>query len=148
MQTLRDSIQRWRWSREAVGQLFTRDLTTDCVIIERATVLTPAWAIRTRVKFDTAKAMSEREQLFEVGLHCVGFWHTHPEPLPEPSDDDRVLAREHALAAKPALSGLVFVIVGTTPPPAGLRVWIDDGRELRMARASNDRGLPASDGGK
>jgi hypothetical protein len=31
------------------------------------------------------------------------------------------------------VSGVVFVIVGTLPMPAGLRVWIDNGVELRQA---------------
>ena len=77
--------------------------------------------------------MAEREAMFVEGMHCVGFWHTHPEQAPHPSSEDRSLAREHALAAQPDLTGLVFVIMGTLPTPMGLRVWVDDGRELMRA---------------
>jgi len=133
LRTLRGRVQRWRWSNESVGQLYTRDLTTDCVVVDRATVLTPTCAAWSRVEFDTERAMAERTTLFQEGFHCIGFWHTHPEGMPTPSTEDRELAREHARAAKPQLAGLVFVILGTVPAPAGLRVWIDDGSELREA---------------
>lgn len=133
--TLQGQTQRWRWSKESVGQLFTKDLTSDCVAIDRATVLTPTWAVSSRVRFDTARAMVEREALFKESFHCIGLWHTHPEPTPTPSEEDRTLAREHAFAAKPQLAGLVFVILGTMPAPTGLRVWVDDGSQLREAVA-------------
>jgi hypothetical protein len=135
VQTLRAHAQRWRWRKESVGQLFTRDLTSDFVVVDCATVLAPTWAARSRVRFDTQRAMQEREAFIEQGLHCIGLWHTHAEPTPQPSLEDRTAARDHALAALPQLSGLIFVIVGTTPPPAGLRVWVDDGSALYEARA-------------
>ena len=77
---------------------------------------------------------------FENGLHCVGLWHSHPEPLPTPSDEDKALAREHALAASGQLVGLIFAITGTRPMPDSLRVWIDDGEVLRMANAQTYAG--------
>jgi proteasome lid subunit RPN8/RPN11 len=132
-ETILGHVQRSRSSKESVGQLFTRDLTTDPVVAEVATVLAPTRAAWARVTFSTACAANERELLFKSGLHCIGFWHTHPEPSPTPSTDDRLLAREHALAAQPQLAGIVFVIVGTGRPPAGVRVWVDDGRDLREA---------------
>lgn len=121
-------------SKEAVGQLYTRDLTCTPVRVEAATLLKPSWARRAAVGFDTAKAKNERAQMFDNGLHCVGFWHTHPQQFPEPSEEDRQLARDHAVAAWPQLAGIVFVIVGTHAFPAGLRVWVDDGAKLRLAR--------------
>ena len=138
LQVLDSHAQRRRGSKESVGQLFARDLTSACVVVEVATVLPPTWAAWARVRFDTRRAMTEREAIFEKGLHCIGLWHAHPEPAPEPSSEDRALAREHALAAKPQLSGLVFVIVGTLPVPSGLRVWVDDGQELRLADLVDD----------
>jgi proteasome lid subunit RPN8/RPN11 len=90
-----------------------------------------SWA---RVTFDTSQANQERARLFKEGWHCVGIWHTHPEPMPSPSPDDRQLAREHALAARGYLDGLVFAILGNGPLPQSLRVWIDDGTELRMTK--------------
>ncbi len=128
-----ESAQRHSWSKESVGQLFTRDLASTRVLVEASTLLMPTLATRARVRFETAAATIERQAMFERGLHCVGLWHTHSQPAPEPSPDDRALARDHARAAMPQVSGVVFVIVGTLPMPAGLRVWVDNGHELRRA---------------
>jgi proteasome lid subunit RPN8/RPN11 len=140
LQTLLDRVQHLRTSKESVGQLFVRDLMQDPVVVEVATVLVPTRAAWARVTFDNDLAMTEREALFEKGLHCIGLWHTHPEPSPTPSTDDRMLAREHALAARPQLAGIVFVIVGTIPAAAGIRVWVDDGIALLAATVDEKRG--------
>lgn len=122
-------------SREAVGQLYTRDLTSTSVLVEHASLLVPRRASRGRVQFDPTKAYTERIALFRRGLHCIGIWHTHPERLPSPSGEDKLLARDYAIAAKPALAGIVFVIVGTLPAPNAFRVWVDNGNELCPAEA-------------
>jgi proteasome lid subunit RPN8/RPN11 len=127
------SVQRGAASKERVGQLYARDLTIDTVEIVKATQLTPRWASFAKVKFDPKVAMAERIEMFDEGLHCVGLWHTHPEPKPTPSPEDRQLAKDYALAAKPQLAGIVFAIVGTSPFPLGLRVWVHDGRQLQIA---------------
>ena len=128
-------VQRqWR-SRESVGQLYSRDLVGDRVVVSEATVLSPIWAAWAKVRFDTEKAARERQALFQRGMHCIGLWHSHPEPSPQPSLEDRALARDHALAAQGQLTGIVFAIVGTLPLPAGLRVWIDDRRDLTVAES-------------
>ncbi|AEB85309.1 Mov34/MPN/PAD-1 family protein [Alicycliphilus denitrificans] len=132
LRTLRAHVQRRPGSHESVGQLYSRDLTSDCIVIEEATLLTPTWAAWARVQFDPRRAATERAKKFERGLHCVGLWHTHPEEFPSPSSDDRVLAREHALAARGQLTGLVFAILGTRPLPVGLRVWVDDGEAMQL----------------
>jgi proteasome lid subunit RPN8/RPN11 len=138
LRTLRLHVQHRPRSRESVGQLYSRELTSDRIQVELATVLTPTWAAWARVKFDTTGAAAERAARYKSGLHCVGLWHTHPEPLPHPSSDDRALAREHAVSARGQLNGLVFAIVGTLAMPSGLRVWVDDGEELQLAEHVED----------
>lgn len=130
---LGNHVQHRRRSRESVGQLFSRNLVTNDLVIEEATVLRPVHAAWATVSFDVQQAMAEREVMFQRGLHCIGLWHTHPETRPEPSPKDRALARDHALSARPQLDGFVFVIVGTQPYPAGLWVGVDDGTILRRA---------------
>jgi len=115
---------------ESVGQLYARDLTASVIIVERATKLRAKSASRVKVKFDPKEAYAERKVLFESGLHCVGLWHTHPEPTPSPSGDDKRLARDYALSAKSHVAGIVFAIVGNRPLPEGLRIWVDDGSKL------------------
>jgi proteasome lid subunit RPN8/RPN11 len=119
--------------RESMGQLYTRDLTGQSVLVELATRLRPRVAGWSRVQFDPKKALEERQELFTQGLHCIGLWHTHPEAHPIPSGEDRQLARNYAAAASQQVQGIVFVIVGTQPHPNGFRVWIDDGMKLRTA---------------
>lgn len=126
--------QTGRHSRESVGQLYTRDLTRATVSIDHATWMRPKLASWARVKFDPKKALAERVALFEQGFHCVGIWHTHPEPYPAPSGEDRTLARDYAISAKSQLDGIVFVIVGTRAHPNAYNVWVDDGLELLTAR--------------
>lgn len=116
---------------ESVGQLYSRDLTRPILLVERATKLPTSMASRTKVKFDPKQAFEERKQLFKDGLHCVGIWHTHPEPYASPSGEDKVLARDYAQSARVQVPGIVFAIVGTVPYPHGLRVWFDDGNSLR-----------------
>jgi proteasome lid subunit RPN8/RPN11 len=135
LRTLRAHVQRKPGSRESVGQLYSRDLTTDCIVIEEATVLTPTWAAWARVQFDPRRAAAERVTKFENALHCVGIWHSHPERVPSPSDEDKALARDHAVAASGQLTGLVFAIIGSRSEPDSLKVWIDDGEVLRIANA-------------
>ena len=129
--TLGGHVQHDFRSRESVGQLYARQLTGDCVIVEHVTVLRPTRAWFNRVQFDTKGAMAERQRLHRQGLHYIGLWHTHPEATPHPSREDLALARDHARAAKPERNGLVFAILGTAPPrDGGLRVWVDDGHAL------------------
>lgn len=133
LETIASRAQVTRASNESVGQLFSRDLTQERVVVGLATVLLPSWAAWARVRFDTAAAMSERQRLFDAGWHCLGLWHTHPEPIPRPSDEDERLAKEHAIAAIDQLNGLVFAIAGALPAQAGMRVWVHDGQVLHSA---------------
>jgi len=120
-------------AKENVGQLYSRNLTEPIVSVDLATRLNPKRAWRGRVEFDRKKALTEREMYFKKGWHCVGIWHTHPEAVPSPSLEDCTLARDYAIAAKPHIEGIVFVIVGTKPAPDGISMWIDDGLDLLHA---------------
>lgn len=131
--------QKSRFSRESVGQLYARDLTAGVIQVDLATRLPPSWSAWSRVQFNMRQATREREQRFLEGWHCVGFWHTHPEPHPTPSGEDRAFARDHAKAAKTEVSGLVFAILGNREMSESLRVWFDDGCSLRpMAQVATD----------
>jgi proteasome lid subunit RPN8/RPN11 len=127
------SAPRGPRSKESVGQFFSRDLTAECIVVNVATVLKPTLAAWAKVASTPHAPWLNERRCSKQGLHCIGLWHTHPEAVPEPSPEDRALAREHARAARPLLTGVVFAIVGTRSTPAGVRVWVDDGHELREA---------------
>lgn len=135
LQTLQSHAQRKWWSKEAAGQLFSKEPGSDIVRIDAVTKLPAKVATRTGLRLDLPAVRKEREVLFEQGLHCLGFWHTHPEPVPTPSPDDIALAADHASASSATFGGLVFVIVGTVPAPAGVGVWVHDGTALWPAPA-------------
>jgi proteasome lid subunit RPN8/RPN11 len=97
-----------------------------------ATVLKPAWAAWTGVQFRRQEAVEQRAALLGQGLHCVGFWHTHPEPECRPSPTDAQLAADHADAAKATLNGLVFVIASNRPAFQGWYVAIHDGTKFHQ----------------
>lgn len=130
---LKSHVQRGWVKREVVGQLYARDLTAEVVIVEVVTMLPAKWSAFAGVGFDLRDAEAERERLFEQGLHCLGFWHTHPEPIPHPSGTDLQLAADHANASKSLFSGLLFLIVGKAPFPQGLGVWLHDGHQALRA---------------
>lgn len=135
LQALQSHAQRKWWSREAAGQLFSKEPDSDMVRVDAVTKLPSRVATRTGLRLDIPAVRKEREVLFEQGLHCLGFWHTHPEPVPTPSPDDIALAADHASASSATFGGLVFVIVGTAAAPAGVGVWVHDGSTLWPALA-------------
>lgn len=120
-------------TKEAVGQFYARDLTTSSVIVDVVTCLKPKSSWFAGLKIDISTVNRERAEMFAQGLHCLGFWHSHPEAVPQPSFTDRALAASHAKAAKEEFSALLFVIFGTDPFPRGLGVWFHDGTEFLRA---------------
>lgn len=126
-------VQKGRLAKEAAGQLYARELSGDAIHVEVATVLAEARSTRTNVLVDIPSAEAERVARFAQGFHCVGFWHSHPEPVPHPSGEDLMFAADHARAARSHLTGLVFVIVGTARFPEGLCVGLHDGVRWTLA---------------
>lgn len=114
--------QRHLLQREAGGQLFAR-LDGDAVTVEVATG--PRRTDRRHrysYRPDRAAEQAEIDRLFDSGLHYVGDWHTHPERLPHASAKDVATILDLAARSHHSLSGLLLVIVGTAPLPAGLFV--------------------------
>lgn len=112
---------RW-WQREAGGQLFIRFDMPDIVVEEATGPRRTDW--RTRSTYRPNRRAEQREIVSRHtrGLHYVGDWHTHPEPIPSPSCDDESSMRDLVMRSKHALNGFVLVIVGQEAFPAALFV--------------------------
>ncbi len=94
-------LARWRqtrwYHREAGGQLFAR-FEPGRILIKKATG--PRWTDRrTRHTYEPDRRAEQREieAHHSRGLHFVGDWHTHAEPIPTPSTLDIVSMRTRSV---------------------------------------------------
>lgn len=103
--------------KEAGGQLFARFDGRDVVVVEA----TPPKLLdyRTRHSFHPNRFLQRKEimSFYRKGLHFVGDWHTHPEPMPSPSADDIAGIKDCFQRSTHDLAAFVLLIVGTDQPP-------------------------------
>ena len=109
---------------EAGGQLFAR-LSEGRIDVEVATGPNPADR-RSRLYSAPSRVHERREirELHRRGLHYVGDWHTHPQPVPSPSDVDLRNISEIFRQSRHSYAGILLVIIGQLEPPAGIYVGI------------------------
>lgn len=123
--------RRW-WQREAGGQLFGRFEGGEVIVAE--TTVPGRTDFRTRHSFRPDRRREQREiaRYHQRGLHFIGDWHTHPEPVPHISPVDAESLHEIVHRSRHELNGFVMVIVGTDNPPAGLSVSVSDHSTLTV----------------
>ena len=119
--------QRRRYQNEAGGQLFAR-FVYHRILIEEATGPRRTDR-RTRTSYEPDRRAEQREIMEQhtVGLHYVGDWHTHPEPVPQPSPLDTMSIAECVKNSRHLLNGFILVVVAQAEPPTGLHVLVHDG---------------------
>ena len=127
-------------SKEAGGQLFAEFRDGGVVIVEATT---PKWLdYRGRDAFRPNRWIQQREirQRYRRGWHFIGDWHTHPEPVPKPSQVDIESMQECFRNSRHDLTGFLLIILGTLPPPTGLYVGLvttDEFIEIALTRHDN-----------
>ncbi|WP_377894802.1 Mov34/MPN/PAD-1 family protein [Alteromonas sp. R78001] len=98
--------------KEAGGQLFAR-VEGSQWFIERAS---GPFRQDTRSRFgfkpNRKREQKEIDLAFENGLHFVGDWHSHPEPVPTPSGQDRCSILDLFKNSEHQLEGFLMIIVG------------------------------------
>lgn len=117
-------------SVERGGQLFAR-LEPNRVILVRATG--PRTSDEKRRFFFRPNRKKEQEEintLFDQGLHYVGDWHTHPEPIAHPSQLDLRTMADCFARSKHTLNHFLLLIVGQATPPEGLWVGLCNERDV------------------
>ena len=130
--------QRSPRSREAGGQLFAR-IGRDLVFVEKATGPRRSDR-RSRWSFRPKRYAEQGEirRFFDIGLHFVGDWHTHPEPHPRPSPLDIESSCEMFRRSKHELDAFFMVIVGTASDTPGLFVSAVQTQGLRELNPVRD----------
>jgi integrative and conjugative element protein (TIGR02256 family) len=122
--------QRRFWTPEAGGQLFGRF---------EGRVITVTYAtgprrrdVRTPWSYEPCREeeQAEIDEMHRANFLFFGDWHTHLQPRPRPSEQDRQNVSDIVRKTRHGLNGLLMVIVGTTQAPSGLYVCISDGAEL------------------
>jgi integrative and conjugative element protein (TIGR02256 family) len=83
----------------------------------------------------------EQKEIYEMhrnGLHFVGDWHTHPEPIPKPSTSDIRTINEAVAKSRHHLQGFIMVIVGSGSFPHALHVSLNTAdSHLRLVPAKS-----------
>jgi len=123
--------QRHIWQREAGGQLFARFSGSETIIVDATPPTRSDRRRRTAFEPNRRAQHAEIRKRFDAGLHFVGDWHSHPEPVPSPSRLDLESMRDCIRQSQHDLKALVLVIVGTRPFPQGLWVGAVSLRECR-----------------
>ncbi len=118
-----DAHRQTGWfSREAGGQLFA-DIQGEVWHVVAATGPRSADR-RGRFHFWPDRNAEQREidEHFSAGLEYVGDWHTHPESVPTPSQNDIYSIMNVLRESTLYTSGLLLCIVGLAPFPEGVHV--------------------------
>lgn len=116
--------------KEAGGQLFARFEGDDAIIVEATEP--KALDKRSRYGFIPSKWLQRQEikSKYKQGMHFVGDWHSHPQPVPFPSGDDKESMIDCFCKSRHELKAFLMVIVGTAEPPGSFYVCLVDGREI------------------
>lgn len=122
---------------EAGGQLFGR-IHDKTITIDEATGPRRS-DLRFRYSYIPDRKAEQREidDRFPSGLHFIGDWHTHPEPMPHPSGTDLNNMRECVKKSRRAVSGFLLFIVGTASLPSGLHASLHDGRDMLLLHTAD-----------
>jgi len=113
--------------KEAGGQLFATFEGNNTIIVEASP---PKFHDkRTRFGFIPNRWIQniEIKAKHKHGKHFVGDWHTHPQPVPVPSGDDKRSMIECFSQSRHELKAFLMVIVGTAELPKGLFVCLVTG---------------------
>ena len=122
IRTLKKFRQTVPLQKEAGGQLFGRFEGSRTIIVEATP---PKWLDRrSKTTFHPNRWVQRLEirNRYARGLHFVGDWHTHPERIPHPSNEDKRNMMECFERSVHELHAFVMIIIGTELLPEGLHV--------------------------
>jgi integrative and conjugative element protein (TIGR02256 family) len=120
--------------KEAGGQLFAIFEDYNTIIIEATEP--KMFDKRSRYSFVPSRFIQKIEikSRHKVMKHFVGDWHSHPEPIPTPSDLDLNSMADCFRKSRHELLSFVMIITGTAEPPKGLFVCLVNGDGVRKLK--------------
>jgi len=133
--------QRWPWSKEAGGEIYSPAPFEPGLIVSSAIGPTPH-DIRKRHLFkpDIDALTLHRNWRYEQGQHVVGLWHTHPEEKPSPSIQDQKTTLEYLSAFQGGRDRYLLVILGDKGVPLNMSVWVaEDGDSKKWFRLIEEK---------
>jgi hypothetical protein len=115
--------QRW-WERERGGQLFVDLSRPDGMWLSLAT---PPHSDDRRGRhwliLDPARCRREIEDANRRGLRLIGYWHTHPQRIPQLSKQDHHSFEHFTQTYREQLPHPLAVLVGQAEELGGIRAW-------------------------
>lgn len=130
-----ETITRYRQlskkDKEAGGQLFAVFEGFDSIVVEATEP--KKFDKRSRYGFVPSRFIQKIEikSRHKDGKHFVGDWHSHPEPIPTPSDLDLNSMADCFRKSHHELLCFLMIITGTAEPPIGLYVCLVNGYGVR-----------------
>ncbi|MGD8175433.1 Mov34/MPN/PAD-1 family protein [Marinimicrobium sp. ARAG 43.8] len=113
-----------RFNLERGGQLFADLGNSNGLVLSDATP--PHYndqAGKSWINLDPERCKQEILDANERGLRLVGYWHTHPQSVPEVSHADIESFRRFSENNSQQLPSPIAVIVGTSNKSNGIRAW-------------------------
>jgi hypothetical protein len=110
---------------ERGGQLFVDIKRSDGLWLVEATPphpedkCGPTW-----LEMDLRRCQEEIIKANEKGLRLIGYWHSHPEHVPNLSGQDIKSLKKFSRQNSGELPNPLAVIVGRSPLPEGIRAWV------------------------
>ncbi|MBP4049368.1 Mov34/MPN/PAD-1 family protein [Chromobacterium violaceum] len=122
-----DYAQRARNQTEAGGEIYSPTPYSSSLLVDVVTGPHPEDR-RSRHSYNpnVEAATRARNTEYEHGRHAIGLWHTHPEPRPSPSGQDRKTTEDYLRAFGKDRERYLIVIIGNCGETPAMTVWSAD----------------------
>ncbi|EJL6325324.1 Mov34/MPN/PAD-1 family protein [Vibrio cholerae] len=110
---------------EMGGLLFANMNQPDGIWLVKATQPHPADRCSySSIEFNKLRWKEEMRQASKEGLQFIGYWHTHPQDIPQLSPQDLVSIRKFVKRNKHIQECYIAVVVGRSLSRKGIRAWL------------------------
>jgi integrative and conjugative element protein (TIGR02256 family) len=120
-----DRNRQFGKKHECGGLLFVHNNHRDGVVLCLATPPNSKdKSTRYSLDFDHERCRIETKEANEKNLRLIGYWHTHPEDIPDLSSQDMYSFRQLIKDNNHELPSPFAIIVGRNSGPEGIRAWL------------------------